>query len=255
MKNLHIKIQQADLDISPSDEEELKNHRIQKRVYELLSKAAASSHCPSPAELRELHFVFFRKPDRFFPSGNDCSVGAVRLERTILKENGSSGKRLAVGTGEFEDITCGLVLKSIGYKSLPIDGLPFDYHNGVVPNVKGRVLSSYHTDQEAVEHGLYVAGWLKRGPKGIIATNLYCAEETVASIAEDVEKGSLTAASGSPKPGRRGLLQLLENKSVKFVPFSGWERIDAKERMVGQQRNKPREKINTWEELLKDSNE
>ncbi|KAI0491843.1 hypothetical protein KFK09_026104 [Dendrobium nobile] len=253
MKNLHIKIQQVDLDISPSDEEELKNQRIQKRVYELLSKAAASPHCP-PAEQRELHFVFFRKPDRFLPSENGCTVGAVHLEKTFLEENGGRGERFAVGRGEFEDITCGLVLKSIGYKSLPIDGLPFDSHKGVVPNLKGRVLSSYQTGHEAVEHGLYVAGWLKRGPIGIVATNLYCAEETVASISEDVEKGLLTAASGTPKPGRQGLLQLLENKNIKFVPFSGWEKIDAKEKMVGQQRNKPREKITTWEELLKASN-
>ncbi|XP_020574990.1 NADPH:adrenodoxin oxidoreductase, mitochondrial [Phalaenopsis equestris] len=255
MKNLHIKIQQADVDISPSDEEELKNHRIQKRVYELISKAAASPHSHSPTEQRELHFVFFRKPDSFLPSENGCTVGAVRLERTSLKENGTFGKRLAVGTGEFEDITCGLVLKSIGYKSLPIDGLPFDFHKGVVPNVKGRVLKGYQTEHDqAVEHGLYVAGWLKRGPIGIIATNLYCAEETVASISEDVEKGLLDGDSGAPKPGRKGLLQLLENKSIAFVPFSGWEKIDAKEKMVGQQRNKPREKITTWEELLKASN-
>ncbi|KAK8955272.1 hypothetical protein KSP40_PGU014593 [Platanthera guangdongensis] len=255
MKNLKVKIEEADLDISPSDEEALKNHRIQRRVYELLSKAAGSPYCQSSPEQRELHFVFFRKPDRFLPSENGCTVGSLRLEKTTLEENKSSGKQSAVGTAEFEDINCGLVLKSIGYKSLPIFGLPFDYNKGVVPNVKGRVVSGFQTEEEAVEHGLYVAGWLKRGPTGIIATNLYCAEETVSSITEDVERGLVPAASAAIKPGREGLLQLLQGKNIKFVPFTGWEKIDAKEKMLGELKKKPREKITSWQKLLEASNE
>ncbi|KAJ6799356.1 NADPH:adrenodoxin oxidoreductase, mitochondrial isoform X1 [Iris pallida] len=256
IKNLNVHIQQADLDISLADEEELKNSRIQRRVYELFSKAAATSRSPDPTGVqRELHFLFFRKPDRFLPSDSGCSVGGVRLEKTCLKENGASGKQVAVGTGEFEDLNCGLVLKSIGYKSLPVDDLPFDSRKGVVPNIKGRVLSSPLPDHGVVENGLYVAGWLKRGPTGIIATNLYCAEETVASITEDIHKGSLTVACGSPKPGRRGLLQLLEDKNVRFVPFSGWQNIDAMEKVEGQKRNRPREKIASWEELLRVANQ
>lgn len=255
IKDLCIDIQEADLLTSPADEEELRNSRIQRRVYDLLSKAATSQHLQPLVGQRELHFVFFRKPDRFLPSDNGCSVRGVRLEKTCLKENGESGKQLAVGSGQFEDLECGLVLKSIGYKSVPVDGLPFDKHRGVVPNTKGRVLSSTQPEHATLEQGLYVAGWLKRGPTGIIATNLYCAEETVRSISEDIEKGSLAPASGSAKPGRQGLLQVLELKNTRFVPFSGWERIDSKERMEGHLRNKPREKIVSREELLRVANE
>ncbi|XP_008783243.2 NADPH:adrenodoxin oxidoreductase, mitochondrial isoform X1 [Phoenix dactylifera] len=250
VKDLHIHIQKADLATSPADEEELKKSRIQRRVYELLSKAATSHQQHDIVGQRELHFMFFRKPDRFLPSESGDTVSRVRLEKTCLKENGASGKQVAVGTGQFEDLKCGLVLKSIGYKSVPVDGLPFDEYRGVVPNMKGRVLSWDQAGHAIVEQGLYVAGWLKRGPTGIIATNLYCAEETVASILEDFKNGLLTPASGSPKPGRRGLLQALEHKNVRFVPFSGWEKIDSKERMEGKLRNKPRKKITTWEELL-----
>ncbi|PKA64741.1 Glutamate synthase 1 [NADH], chloroplastic [Apostasia shenzhenica] len=244
MKNLRVMIQEADLVASPADEEELKKSRIQKRVYELLSKAAASPRDHSSAEQKELHFAFYRKPDRLLPSEDASRV-----------ENCTSGNRIAVGIGQFEDITCGLVLKSIGYKSLPVEGLPFDYRKGIVPNFMGRVLRSQQQDHEVVEHGLYVAGWLKRGPTGIIATNLYCAEETVASISEDIEKGLIKPASCSPKPGRKGLLQLLENRNIKFVPFSGWEKIDAMETMLGAQGSKPREKITTWKELIKAAND
>ncbi|KAK9131794.1 hypothetical protein Scep_011322 [Stephania cephalantha] len=250
LKDVYIQIQEADLLKSPADEEELKSSRIQKRVYELLSKAASSSDShPSPGQ-RELHFVFLRRPEMFLHSErSDGKVTGVRCEKTILKANGESGKQYAIGTGEFEDLECGLVLKSIGYKSVPVDGLPFDPHKGVVPNIRGRVLGNASTDPAIIEKGLYVVGWLKRGPTGIIATNLYCAEETVASILEDLDKGLLTPTA--PTPGREGLVQLLDSKNVRFVSFDGWEKIDAEEKSMGSLKNKPREKITKWEELLK----
>ena len=169
-------------------------------------------------------------------------------------DDGVTGKQVAVGTGEFEDLKCGLVLKSIGYRSLPIEGLPFDKYRGVVPNLRGRVLSS-ESETASVEPGLYVVGWLKRGPTGIVATNLHCAEETVASILEDDRKGVFMAPSDSERQGRSGLLEILEQKNVCFVPFDGWQKIDSKEKTTGQLKNKPREKITTWDELLKAANE
>ncbi|KAF6164149.1 hypothetical protein GIB67_010119 [Kingdonia uniflora] len=229
--------------------EELKNSRIQRRVYELLSRAATSQQSHSISSQRELHFVFLRRPDRFLHSGdNSGQITGVRFEKTVL-EGDESGKQSAVGTGKFEDLECGLVLKSIGYKSVSVDGLSFDHRRGVVPNIRGRVLSNMSADPGVLEKGLYVSGWLKRGPTGIIATNLYCAEETVVSISEDLELGLLTSPS-SPKPGREGLLQLLGSKGVKFVPFSGWEKIDSHEQSLGSLINKPREKLSTWHELL-----
>ncbi|KAK9268812.1 hypothetical protein L1049_000576 [Liquidambar formosana] len=252
IKDLYIHIQEADLLKTPADEEELKNSRIQRRVYELLSKAA-NSGCSHPRSgQRELHFIFFRKPDRFLDSDDRSGhVTSVRLEKTMLKESDGSGKQIAVGTGQFEDLECGMVLKSIGYKSVPVDGLPFDHRKGVVPNIRGRVVTDTSGDPTQLEEGLYVAGWLKRGPTGIIATNLYCAEETVATISEDLELGVLASTSSLPKPGREGLLQLLDSRNVRVLPFSAWEKINAEEKRLGSLRSKPREKLTTWDELLK----
>ncbi|KAL0421813.1 UNVERIFIED_CONTAM: NADPH:adrenodoxin oxidoreductase, mitochondrial [Sesamum latifolium] len=221
---------------------EMKNNRIRKRVYELLSKAVTPAHAPHPAQ-RELHFVFFRKPDKFLES-NDRSghLGGVQLEKTILK-----GK-CASYTSACEGLAW-LSLKSIGYKSIAIDDLPFDSDKGIVTNIGGRVLSDASKDHMQYETGLYVCGWLKRGPTGIIGTNLYCAEETLACISDDVVKGVLT--SNSPKPGRDGLLQLLDSRNTRVVTFDAWEKIDAEERRRGNLKNKPREKLTTWEELLK----
>ncbi|XP_006647158.1 NADPH:adrenodoxin oxidoreductase, mitochondrial [Oryza brachyantha] len=253
LKNVCVFIKESDLITSPADEEEIRNNRIQRRVYELLSKAATTHKGINSNNQKELHFVFFRRPTRFLPSEDGSSVGAVQLEKTCLKDDGMAGKQVAVGTGEFEDLKCGLVLKSIGYKSLPVEGLPFDKYRGVVPNLKGRVLSS-ESDSATVEPGLYVVGWLKRGPTGIVATNLHCAEETVASILEDNNKGLFMGSSDAKRLGRRGLLEILEQKSIRFVPFDGWEKIDNKEKLAGELKNKPREKITSWNELMMAAN-
>ncbi|TXG61414.1 hypothetical protein EZV62_012777 [Acer yangbiense] len=251
IKNLYVNIKEADFVKTPADEEEMKNNRIQRRVYELLSKAAASGSSQPSSGQRELHFVFFRKPDSFLESDERSGlVSGVHVEKTVLKGVGP-GKQIAVGTGEFEDLDCGMVLKSIGYKSVPVNGLPFDHNKGVVPNIRGRVVTDPSGDPTQVETGLYVCGWLKRGPTGIIATNLYCAEETVASISEDLERGVLKSTSSLPKAGREGLLRLLDDRNVRPLSFNAWEKIDSEEKSLGSLRNKPREKLTTWEDLLK----
>ncbi|KAI9074781.1 hypothetical protein K1719_043258 [Acacia pycnantha] len=264
--NLDIKIQETDLLLTPADEEELKCSRIQRRVYELLSKAATSKPAHAGLNQRELHFVFFRKPDSFQESKDRIGyVSSVRFEKTVLQGIFyivhifvvtcylvGPRKQAAVGTGQFEDTICGLVLKSIGYRSISVHGLPFDNQKGIVPNDKGRVLSDASGNPTLLEEGLYVCGWLKRGPTGIIATNLYCAEETVSSISEDLNKGVLASPSSTlPKQGREGLRQLLHDRNVKIVSFSDWEKIDSEEKRRGSTINKPREKLATWEELLK----
>ncbi|KAJ7954417.1 NADPH:adrenodoxin oxidoreductase, mitochondrial [Quillaja saponaria] len=250
ISHVDVHIQASDLHKTMADEEEMKNNRIQRRVYELLSKATTITPSNAGSGQRELHFVFFRKPDCFLESDDKSGcVSGINFEKTVLKSVGP-GRQIAVGTGQFEDLRCGMVLKSIGYKSVPVHGLPFDHQKGVVLNIRGRVLSDASGDPTLYEEGLYVCGWLKRGPTGIIATNLYCAEETVASISEDLEQGVFTTSSSLPKPGTEGLLQLLYNRNVRVVPFIGWENIDSEEKKLGSLRNKPREKLTTWDELL-----
>ncbi|KAL3021830.1 hypothetical protein AAZX31_05G214300 [Glycine max] len=246
--NVDIFIQESDLLLTPVDEEELKSNRIQRRVHELLSKAATSKPKHACLNQRELHFVFFRKPNSFQESKDRAGhVSGMHFEKTVL-QGVSPGKQIAVGAGEFEDIKCGMALKSIGYRSVPVDGLPFDHKK--VPNDRGRVLSD-PSDPSVLEKGLYVCGWLRRGPTGIIATNLYCAEETVSSISADLENGGLISSSTLPKPGRDGLLQLLHDRNVRVVSLSDWEKIDSEERRLGSSRNKPREKLASWDELYK----
>jgi ferredoxin/flavodoxin---NADP+ reductase len=125
-------------------------------------------------------------------------VEGLRLERTRLDAEG----RLA-GTGQFETVSAQLVLRSVGYQSVPLPGVPFDDRSFVVPNAEGRVLGP---DGEPLP-GEYVAGWLKRGPTGVIGTNKSDATQTVRALLADL--------AGGPGPGdvqlpRAGLLRLPE---------------------------------------------
>ncbi|KAG6407738.1 hypothetical protein SASPL_130735 [Salvia splendens] len=250
IKDLGVYIKAADLVTTPADEIEMKNSRIRRRVHELLSKAVTPG-CTPVAGQRELHFVFFRKPDMFLElDDNSGHVGGIRLEKTALKGDDELVRQVAVGTGDrwIRLLFCRLVLKSIGYKSVAVDALPFDTNKGIVPNDRGRVLADASRGNLQHEIGLYVCGWLKRGPTGIIGTNLHCAEETISCISEDINRGAL--ASGSTKPGREGLMQVLDSRNTRVVPFDGWGKIDCEERRRGSLKNKPREKLATWEELL-----
>ncbi|XWS17293.1 hypothetical protein CRYUN_Cryun33cG0054900 [Craigia yunnanensis] len=224
IKDLYIHIKEVDPKITPADEAEMKNSCIHRRIYDLLYKAAIARPSQPSSGQRELHFVFFGQPDRFLESYDKKGYASDgHLEKTALDGIGH-GKQIAVGTGRFEDLSCGIVLKSIGYKSVLVDGLPFDNQKGIVPNIKGRVLILHH---------------------------LRMACTSVASISEDLEQGVLASTASMQKPGREGLLQILDNRNVRVVPFSAWERIDEEEKRLGSLRNKPREKLTTWEELLK----
>lgn len=211
------------LAVSEADKTEMKAVRLKRRVFELISNAAAT---PKPAADRQLNFQFYRNPAAILADENE-QVRAIRVEKTQLVPDPQRGT-VAVGTGEFEEYPVQLVLKSIGYKSLPLDGVPFDSKQGIVPNAAGRVLTGVGVSQPDVIPALYVCGWLKRGPTGIIGTNLTDAEETVHSIAMDA------AGFNTSAPGRAALQGLLRQRGVAVVDWQAWEKLDAVEVAAGQ---------------------
>jgi ferredoxin--NADP+ reductase len=129
-------------------------------------------------------------------------VEGIRLERTTL-----SGGRV-VGTGEFETIPADMVLRSVGYQSVPLPGVPFSEESMTVPNVAGKVSERQ-----------YVAGWLKRGPTGVIGTNKSDAAETVRTLLAEVTPGTA---------GRR-LDDLLTARGVSPVTYQDWQAIEEAE--------------------------
>ncbi len=171
----------------------------------------------------------------------DERVEAVEVARNELVHDADGGIR-AVATGERELIPCGLVLRSVGYAGIPIEGVPFDESRATIANRDGRVLDA---SGELVA-GVYCAGWIKRGPSGVIGTNKKDATETVGLLLEDARSGLLPAVDTDAG----SLDELLAERGVTFVAYSGWEAIDAHERALGEPNGRPRVKLCTWDELL-----
>jgi ferredoxin--NADP+ reductase len=182
------------------------------------------SFCCSPVEIR-----------------GDGRVESVVVARNKLVE--SDGRISARDTGEREEIEAGLVLRSIGYKGVPIEGMPFDEGRGLIPNEAGRV-----TEGGEKVPGLYAVGWIKRGPSGVIGTNKKDGQETVTTLFADLEAGDL------PEPplasDRESIEALLAERAPDHVTYSGWEAIDAAEVAAGEPQGRPRVKFCSVEGMV-----
>ncbi|XP_061611860.1 NADPH:adrenodoxin oxidoreductase, mitochondrial [Phyllopteryx taeniolatus] len=217
--------------------------RPRKRLTELMLKAAAELPAEEEQErrskcLRSWGLRFFRSPVLVLPSPDATRTAAIRLAVNKLEGSGEAAR--AVLTGEVEDVTCGLVISSIGYKCLLIDpSVPFDSGKAIVPNQMGRVQQS---------PGLYCSGWLKTGPTGVIATTMNNSFDTARSLMEDMDAGNLDMSVA--KSGSLSIRTLLEKRGVKPVTFSDWEKIDSLETRSGESMGKPREKLLTVEKML-----
>jgi ferredoxin--NADP+ reductase len=163
----------------------------------------------------------------------------VEIVRNRLEPD-DRGRIRAVATDEREVIPCGIVFRSVGYRGVALPGAPFDEAAGTMPNAGGRVL-----DESGVAiPGVYCAGWIKRGPTGVIGTNKKDATETVDLLLEDARAGVL------PARGSGSIDDLLAERGAQVVTYAGWEAIDAVERARGEEHGRPRVKLCTWDELL-----
>jgi ferredoxin/flavodoxin---NADP+ reductase len=171
----------------------------------------------------------------------DEHVEGIRICRNELRDEGT-GLR-ACTTETIEEIPCGIVFRSIGYRGIPLQGLPFDEAAGTIPHDGGRILD----EQGAQLRGDYVVGWIKRGPTGIIGTNKRDAQETVDTLLSDLDAGLLNVPAD---PSRDSLEELLAERSPDHVTYEGWEAIDSAERAAGEPHGRPRVKLTTTEELL-----
>ena len=173
--------------------------------------------------------------------------GGDRVESIVIGRNElveTDGGLKARDTGEREEIPCQLVLRSVGYTGVPLEGAPFDSDRGTIPNVSGRVLEAPGGDPLT---GHYTAGWIKRGPSGVIGTNKKCATETVELLLEDVAAGNLLDPS-DPSPA--AIERLLDERRARHVSFSGWEQIDTTEVTRGEPHGRPRVKFANFDDLL-----
>ena len=172
----------------------------------------------------------------------DGRVESIVIGRNELVEEG--GALRARDTGEREELECALVLRSVGYTGVPIEGVPFDQKRGLILNEGGRILDSHDAGHKV---GHYTAGWIKRGPSGVIGTNKKDALETVQNLFADVESETLLSPEN---PDPVAIEDLLRDKGIRYISFEDWQAIDQAEVGRGEPHGRPRVKLATWEELL-----
>jgi ferredoxin--NADP+ reductase len=160
------------------------------------------------------------------------SVEAVELVRNRL-ETDDGGVVRAVPTDERELLACGIVFRSVGYRGVALPGVPFDESRGTIENERGRVAP-----------GVYAAGWIKRGPSGVIGTNKKDATETVELLLEDLRDAPRKHVAAEDVVG------FLAERVPRLVMYHHWSSIDELERAAGEKLGRPRVKLCTWDELL-----
>ena len=147
-------------------------------------------------------------------------------------------------TDQFEEIPVGLVFRSVGYRGVPLKGVPFNDSWGVILNQKGRVLDP---DTQKPMTGEYTAGWIKRGPSGVIGTNKPDAVETVTCMMEDLANGK-TLSPAHPQP--EAIEKLIQDRQPNYLTYADWLKLDEMEVARGEALGRPRVKFTTVKEML-----
>lgn len=170
-------------------------------------------------------------------------VAAMRLARNELQAT-ATGALQAKPTNVVEELRVGLVFRSVGYRGVPLPGVPFDESRGVIANDRGRVLDPGAREPVA---GEYAAGWIKRGPTGVIGTNKPDAAETVSCMLEDLARGRILTPS---EPEAAAVEELLRQRQPGYVSYADWTRLNGIEVARGRAAGRPRLKLTRVEEML-----
>jgi ferredoxin/flavodoxin---NADP+ reductase len=231
-----IVVDPEELELDAASEAELAGAGpIVRRNMDTLREFAARKPAGKP---RRVVLRFRTSPVAILGEGRVEGVEVVRNE--LVPDEG--GRLRAVPTEERDVITCNLVFRSVGYRGVGLPGLPFDERGGVIPNRGGRVVDE---DGEPIS-SVYCAGWIKRGPTGVIGTNKKDAAETVELLLEDARAGRLQNSGESAER----VLEVLQERGVEVVAYAGWEAIDVLERGRGEEHGRPRIKVCSWDELI-----
>jgi ferredoxin--NADP+ reductase len=235
LAGVDLVVEPRQLELDAASTEELAGDTQAQKNLEILRAAAARG---TTGARRRIHLRFLVSPAEVVGAGG--RVAALRLERNRLVSG--RGGLAAEGTGEIETLPVGLVVRAVGYRSLPLPKLPFDERGGIVPNTAGRVVDPASGTPLP---GLYVAGWVKRGPTGLIGSNKPDGAETAAAMLADL---ATTAPASEPSPA--AVDATLAARGARAVDFDGWQRLDRFECARGQAAGRPRVKVGPVAEML-----
>ncbi|MGH2452947.1 MAG: FAD-dependent oxidoreductase [bacterium] len=233
-----IRPEEAALDDLSKAELDRTRDRTELRKVEILQELAAR---PLTGKPKKLFLRFLVSPVELI--GTDGHVAGMRLVHNVLVAT-AAGSLSAKPTDRFEDLAVGLVFRSVGYRGVPLPGVPFHEQWGVILNEKGRVLDPATKQPVA---GLYAAGWIKRGPTGVIGTNKPDAAETVQQMLAD----AAAAKTFTPNEATAAAAEaLLRERQPQLITFKNWQRLNELEVERGRAAGRPRVKFTKVEEML-----
>ena len=231
---INVVVDPEDIDYDESGEAARRASKSQDQVCQILEQYAMRDPKEAPHTL-QVHF--FENPVEII--GKDGKVAALKTERTELTGDGN-----VQGTGEFTEWPVQAVYRAVGYRSVGIEGVPFDEQKHVIPNDGGHVLTEPNGE---IVPSLYTTGWIKRGPVGLIGNTKSDAAETIGMLLEDIEAGKLSAADNTD------LVELLESRGVEVTNWEGFQLLDAREVALGEAEGRERKKLVEFEEMLEAS--
>lgn len=237
LAGVDVVVDPEDMELDPASMQLVAEDKKAQKNVEMLRNYATKTEHIAP---RRIRMRFLYSPVEIIGTER---VTAVRIERNklVLRDDGSQA---AKGTGEFETLAAGMVLRSVGYRGVPLPGVPFDEKGAIIPNVVGRVI---HSETDETVMGEYVVGWAKRGPSGVIGTNKPDAVATVDSMLADVPTlPGIDDANRDPAK----VEQMLAARGIDYVTYAGWKLIDQFEVARGTDQGRPRVKVTSVPEML-----
>ncbi len=237
--NLNILTEEVTLDSLSQQDLENNGDKATRKKVELLQAYAKNNTTDKD---RRLTIRFLTSPVEI--AANEVGeISHLRLVKNELymTENGSLRPR---ATDQFEDLPVGLVFRSVGYRGVALPEVPFYDKWGVISNEQGRVMD-FEAGTPVV--GEYTAGWIKRGPSGVIGTNKADAIETVNCMLADLQAGKIL----SPKhPSVQAAAQLVTSRQPNYFSYEDWLELDRQERLRGQEQGRPRVKFTDIDAMI-----
>ncbi len=227
-----IIINPDELKLNRTSQEEVDSNSSLQRIFKIFSKFA----CNKPKKSKQIYITFLKTPIRIVGNGK---VEQIMLEKNILE--GPKNRQYPVGTSNIEMLSCNYVISCVGYRGNKFPGIPFDETRGIIPNKNGRVIKN-----DEIIPGIYVTGWIKRGPVGLIGHNKPDSLETVQNLLEDIPN-----LRPCLYPSRDDLIQFLNTNGINFITYEEWKKIDAVEIEKGKKLGKIRDRFCISEEMLK----
>jgi ferredoxin--NADP+ reductase len=238
LEGVDVVVDPRNLELDPASQAEMEEDRTARANLKILHDYAAR---PGGAAPRRIVLRFLASPVEII--GADGGISALTIEQNELVVDANGALR-SKGTGQLETIQAGLVLRSIGYRSVPIEGVPFDHATSTINNVAGQVV---HPNTGEVVRGEYVVGWAKRGPTGLIGNNKPDSAATVEAMLADLPL-LRTRADGHRDPSATEVL--LRERGIEVVTYRDWQILDRYEVAAGHAQGRPRSKVTTVPEML-----